>query len=542
MKWRYHQIKCFGFFTLIITFSIFIPIVAKNSIFTEHICDFISIVESDEYNVTVTFQKALNHLTKRKIKDVFAFETNIYDEHLLISGKQAKLIFLTDSQLILTFPFPFITKYKGKLKCKTRKSTNVFPINVSITQFSNVFNFSQMKCFGRNYLNRYCDGRNIGLSNKTYYFYSPIIYSFPHNFICLSGRSPPFDRPETHLKGNSIIVSNSFPTSSSIKKVKNIAYIFGRFYNSAMLWHMIYDNLVPLYSTIITVEGYLHYKIIKNNRHLILSDDEYDSFMNLFKSLTLKPIKHIDMIQSPLLFTRVVIGLQKLESNIHSERDPDAMFRFKYNYNNETGKGLRAAVLEHFGINPIIIENQIMKKPLIIIQTRDKNTSMNQREITNIQELIALINKTCNFCEVKQIDYGKIDFREQIYLSSIASVIIGQHGSGLSHVAWMHPSQEKRKTYLLEILPYMYNCRDWYKSAANLANVEYYSYMPENEPKNAFFSEKSKEKMTKWCWNHQNYCDTFDCHDVLRDQNIEVELETFSIILKNILNEINYSH
>ena len=128
----------------------------------------------------------------------------------------------------------------------------------------------------------------------------------------------------------------------------------------------------------------------------------------------------------------------------------------------------------------------------------------------------------------KRIFYEEHDMAYQIEHTYRSSIMIGIHGSGLSHVAWMRPN-----TTMIEILPYKFNCRDWYERTCNVSGVNYFKYIPldkEESPNPSYEAIK--------CWNASNGCEGY-CLDALRDQNIKANKTVLIIVIGLRINSKN---
>jgi hypothetical protein len=151
------------------------------------------------------------------------------------------------------------------------------------------------------------------------------------------------------------------------------------------------------------------------------------------------------------------------------------------------------------------------------------------RDIMNSNEIYEQIVHNCPFCVVDSVVFHSMTFREQVQLVSGASVLIGLHGSALSHVLWL----PRGRAVLVEILPFRYSCRDWYQVAARAAGVTYFSVMnrgrllPVVEPREAGLARK--------CWRRPDLCEDLLCNDFLKDQKFELELEVLNETWQQVL-------
>jgi capsular polysaccharide biosynthesis protein len=158
------------------------------------------------------------------------------------------------------------------------------------------------------------------------------------------------------------------------------------------------------------------------------------------------------------------------------------------------------------------------QKPLALLIDRGAGS----RNIRNTDEIFRAMVEGCPHCQVEIVRYHIMSTEEQIRITSRASVLVGLHGSGLTHVVWMHPSAPEHPTHMIEFLPYRYSCRDWYHTAAIVAGVDYHIVMNKNPPDDVHDSGLAN------CWNRSEICATLNCHDRLRDQATTIELDTFT--------------
>jgi hypothetical protein len=126
--------------------------------------------------------------------------------------------------------------------------------------------------------------------------------------------------------------------------------------------------------------------------------------------------------------------------------------------------------------------------------------------------------------EVRPIFFEDVQMKQQIEAAYKATVMIGVHGSGLSHVAWMGPG-----TTMIEILPYKFNCRDWYEKATFVSGARYLKYVPASADE----SPNAPPDVQR-CWNAENGCDG-ECLGLLRDQEIRVNLTTLKELVQRAL-------
>jgi hypothetical protein len=177
---------------------------------------------------------------------------------------------------------------------------------------------------------------------------------------------------------------------------------------------------------------------------------------------------------------------------------------------------MREAVLEQFKLSKEAICRD--GKPLVLLIDRGHGT----RNMQNLEDVRKLLVDTTPHATVEVVLFHIMSIEAQVKAVSRASALVGFHGSGLAHVLWMPASGPHRPTYLVEILPYNYSCRDWYETGASVAGVQYTPAMNTRPPANV-----TDEQLIS-CWADPARCPTLGCHDLLRDQPTSVDLEDFN--------------
>jgi hypothetical protein len=99
----------------------------------------------------------------------------------------------------------------------------------------------------------------------------------------------------------------------------------------------------------------------------------------------------------------------------------------------------------------------------------------------------------------------------------------------------MAESRKNYTTHIVEILPYMYNCRNWYETAAEVAGLNYHKVVNKKPPANVTDPELIG------CWSDASLCATILCHDKLRDQFTVVEPDTLREIWVKIAEDLKYT-
>ncbi|KAH0795692.1 hypothetical protein GPJ56_000571 [Histomonas meleagridis] len=479
---------------------------------------------------------------KNSMINYFGYQTKSFDLPLVLQPKTFVLKSFTQYSLEFELPLPFIQNYTGTLFCVDpnhfkgsnfhvpksllAQTENYVPLNLQINKFSNSFNWSQMQCFGNTLETRFCDMRHVALHKGLLVFSTPADFIFPEPFISSSARSFPNDRPESRLQHEPVVIHNTLmQLNSSSIFYPQISYLISRFWNTLMLWHMIYDFLLPVFQTIERIEG----DTTNRERNIFIKDIEPFVHKDFYKAISKYPIKNVLHDSDTRIFNRLIVGLEKTEISTNGnsvQRMLGAQFKFR----NSSQMELQSEVFKELQIpkHKLDVDN-----PLILIIERKTKS----RKFVNVDAIEDYILSKCDFCSVKRIDFAKLKIKEQIEMAANASVVVGVHGSGLSHVIWMKRSTKDNPTSLVELFPHGYVCRNWFETAANVAGVDYYKVFAKRNALPVNATEQYKWQMN-YCWDHGELCTMALCHDVLRDQNVTVEIGAFSGAWLPIVNKL----
>lgn len=562
MRFRFHKTYIL-IFTLIISAVLFSIAIFSNYYQSKYSrdqqqidynpCYYIEKTESKDYKVDIKFTEPIPNHLQNTIHLYFGYQTQSFGLPLILQPGSLDLVQASSTNLTLNFPLPFIQYYSGHLTCVNpnhyeqssfgipsdilSKVDNFLPLDMNITTFRNSDdqNWSQMICYGNSYETRYCDMRNVAIYQKLFIFATKADYVFPQPFLSSSGRAPPFDRSEGRLVYEPSVIHSpitSLPGESIHYQSNPLCYVISHFYNSQMLWHMLFDFLVPAFHTFMQFENFEKIDKDYNDRHIFIRDNERLVHPQLLHSLSKYDIPNIYRDSITRQFQRVIVGLEKLEENPSTDRTPNEMLQIKYNYTNKTSPYIRKAIFNALSIKDHPIDSE---SPLILIVDRSqKSKKFTIRKFINIEEIEEYLLSRCDFCRVKRIEFSSQNLTEQIELISSASVLIGVHGSGLTNTLFMKPSSEKAPTALIELLPYGYHCRNWFQKAANVASVDYYSIMS----KKILPNDASKTTKFNHCWTHPELCSTYECHDLLRDQDVIIEFGIMSSVWSRVVSQL----
>jgi hypothetical protein len=298
----------------------------------------------------------------------------------------------------------------------------------------------------------------------------------------------------------------------SLQIVDDYCFIYGVFHNYYMLWHTIFDFMIPLHNFI----RLLNRSETRENRRVYVRSDGVWIYGDLMKIFSHFPVSIIDEVNPTILMPNGALGIEKLEQNVAPNRRYDESIGFHYDINRSHAVGMREGILSVLDIPDHIVGKN--GKPLVLFIDRGSDS----RNLVNTDEVRQVMVDGCPHCLVEVVQLHNMDVPAQIRLISKASVLAGLHGSGLANVVWLRESAPNHTTHLLEFAPYKYTCRDWYRTAAGAAGVNYHVMMNERPP-----VVDEQHRSIERCWTRPEICATLECHDRLRDQKTTVELDTF---------------
>jgi hypothetical protein len=154
-----------------------------------------------------------------------------------------------------------------------------------------------------------------------------------------------------------------------------------------------------------------------------------------------------------------------------------------------------------------------------------------KRHLVNKMELVNATRKWCPECLVDHFYASNETVRDQLNFVCNASILIGIHGGGLAHMLFQQPSTPDAPTAVIEILPYRYSCRNWYRFAAITAHVRYFRWI------NPYLNNSLPFRGSKMspCFTGNEPCMSDQCHDLLRDQLTTVDLDDFRLVFMRAL-------
>lgn len=405
---------------------------------------------------------------------------------------------------------------------------------------------SSLECFGR-YDHRWCRAKHICWQNKRFIFFGLREAKINRTSMIPGSRPIPHDYPKCRVVVQYKMNEGKYPLPSNILKsiIKERSFLTCRWYSMEYLWHALFDYTLPLFWTTKLNGG------SNSSSDRIFTIDENTSkkgyqFLGPFTNHTIENIK-INLTKfNNTCFNDAIIGFPKSEYDINYDKWNNSPLLLPYEYPLEAFKGFREKMISYYSIPENIknstdfsIDNFMKNKcepdpkhPRIVIAFR--NSTM--RDIVNQEELTNGAKKICPKCIVDPYVYGGESFGEQMLRYCNASILLSIHGSQLSHMVWMKIDDKKKPTAVIEIKPYKYICRDWYKQIADGAEIKYFQWT------NPFIknTKTGREKTNGFNMDRYNRCvqgklSCLECHDYLRDQPTIVDMKSFSSVLKKAI-------
>jgi len=344
----------------------------------------------------------------------------------------------------------------------------------------------RIECFGNSWERRYCRFFDVCFEKSNLSFYSPYKLVFKSPFALLGGRPPPSDKKRDRIYGLITHESTfSYPTSSTYH---NRTFFYSSlYYNSHMLWHLYFDFVVPYYYTTMLFG-------LNNSRNSLIlpKHSEKPQFLDSIASDISNPLDNH-------CYQDMIVGIYKNKG----------LNGLDYEFPNNISMGLQKLIN--------LSEYPSSNKPKIIFVNRKSNT----RYINNYSMILQSLSSMCTNYEFVETIFEEMEMDKQIALAHSSHMIIGAHGSGLSHLLWMKPN-----SFIIEILPYKFHCRNWYQKASVVSGMNYHSY-------HSLKPEKPTSQQ-KSCYKRPDQCASTCLEDLLA-QNISIDPIEFSIFVKKVL-------
>jgi hypothetical protein len=477
--------------------------------------------------VTIQYKTAVPSVDPSVISRHFALKTSWLTQKIFFRLGSAAVTVLNETSIAVHFYLPFVDDCSTALSCALphpKISRNweamhpfvqrTFDVTFRVPDFVNSTDYSRMRCHNPAvFPRRWCECRNLVYFGRRFFFLSPAHFEVPEPFIVPGPRAPPFDKEGDQLVIEPIVLNDKISTlPQNLSVVDDFYYRYGVFHNYYMLWHTVFDFMIPLYHFIKLLNGT---DTVAHRRIYVRSDGVW-MFHSMMRIFSLERVFVIGALNAVLLMPRAVIGIEELELDVDPKRSYDDSIGFHYNFNRSTALGMREDVLRTIGIPVDAVGYE--GRPLALLIDRGHGA----RNIRNSDEIRQAMVAGCPHCRVEVVRYHTMNPDHQVYVTARASVLVGFHGSGLTHTVWMTESRPNHTTHMVEILPYKYTCRDWYATAARVAGVQYWPVMNKRPTEGVTDKELIK------CWNNPRLFPTLGCHDKLRDQSTLVEIDTFN--------------
>jgi hypothetical protein len=213
-----------------------------------------------------------------------------------------------------------------------------------------------------------------------------------------------------------------------------------------------------------------------------------------------------------------VIGVPKAERDVNPEKWPNG-YDMPYEYPHDAVIGFRERVLQFYTNHTVEQCTPDPDHPRIVVTFRLSP----KRHIVNKAELLKALAEWCPECTIASTYARNESIPAQLSFVCNASLLIGVHGGGLSHMLFQKPSTPESPTAAIEILPFGYTCRNWYRFAAMTAKVRYFHWI------NPFINNTVPHRGTidSACFSGSAECLSDECHDLLRDQLTTIDLADF---------------
>jgi hypothetical protein len=379
---------------------------------------------------------------------------------------------------------------------------------------------SMMNCYGGRYLNRWCVAWNVCWKWKRFYFYGDIATFFKVRIAYPGSRPPPNDYLSCRIIFR-MIAAASFPSSDLVETWYNeTSFLTCRWNGMQHFWHLLMDFTVPLWWAM-----RLHNATDRHARIFTLDNNTGHKGYLFCPALSEQSVENIRNMSRTKYscWKHAIIGVPKSEKFVQPEKWPNG-YDMPYEYPHEAVAGMREHFLGFY--NPGESTQSVLRRcqpnaatPRVVFAFRVSE----KRHIVNKVELIEAIKEWCPECVVDQF-YGTGETANgQLNFVCNASILIGIHGGGLTHMLFQKPSAPDAPTAVIEILPYGYTCRNWYKFAAITANVRYFRWA------NPYLNNSLPVRGSKNspCFTQHELCMSDQCHDLLRDQLTTVDLDDF---------------
>jgi hypothetical protein len=362
-----------------------------------------------------------------------------------------------------------------------------------------VTNQTSMQCFDGSYLNRWCELWTVCWSWKRFHFYSDTATFFKVQIAYPGSRPSPNDYLSCRIIFRMLAERAPFPRDNE-NLYEETSFLTCRWNGMQHFWHLLFDFTVPLWWAM-----RLHNRTDRSARIFTLDNNTGQKGYLFCDAMSPFKVENIrNMTRDKLSCWRhAIIGVPKAKRNVRPEKWPNG-YDMPYEYPHESVIRLR----DHF----LLFHNATQcepdpSHPRVVLTLRHSE----KRHIENKLELVNKMKEWCPECEVVSHYPRNETLQTPLGFVCNASLLIGIHGSGLSHMLFQKPATREAPTAAIEILPYRYICRNWYRFAAITANVRYFHWI------NPFLNKTrpARGSIRSPCFTGESECLSDQCHDLL---------------------------
>ena len=446
--------------------------------------------------INIEFEQTLNYMDINRTKIIL--NSSIVKMNFVLNELKS-LSENDDGILSVNIPIYIAGNYNLYI---TLKNETIFKQKLAIPPVFGRTNYTTMLCHGEGFSDMWCEATNLCIRKEILIFISPYKLEFAEEVINPSAHGTPYNKKESTIgKGNIIVVNEKQNPNWS----NATGLVVSRFYNNGMLWHHLMDFVVPAYRTLKAANA-------TENCQIVMNDKEGKYGLYYAKPLCDNEILHTN---TKVCYRKAIIGVKK-----NGEKN-ETKILLSYDIPHAEIKGLRERMLKSTNKSKCAVDP---KKPKVVIIKR-KQKDEDKRNLINVDAVVNETKKVCPFCNVIGIDLQTMNKLQQVEFICDVSLLIGMHGSGLAHALWMKESTKDEPTSIVEILPYMYTCRDWYRRLTMSAGVEYIPLYTKSINQSRWESWHDADKVRR-CHSDKELCRK-SCHDFLRDQSVIVDLKQY---------------
>ena len=506
--------KKFFFLSFLIIFYIIKLNINKNY----NICNNILKIESNNNKIKIFFKNNINHLNPFNLSSYFGYLTNIFDSELIIPPVNIINPIIKNNFLEFSFLMPFLLNYTGELFCLNLLNHNLndlklniikkFFINYNLNEFNEEYLNSQLKCFGNNFQNRWCEGRNIGFSSGHIIFKTNSIFNFPNKFLYLNGDLFIKNTDFNLLSNEPFILKNKL-NQFSIDSSSNLElnFLTSSENSNDNYFDFIFGFLLPSSISINKIDPNNSFKHIFHLKNSINSN-----YQNLIYYLTGNTVKFFSNNPNLFIYKKIILGISKIEKNPLILKSKIESIYNSLEFNQNDLINFKNKILYNLNFS-----NLISKKILFF-----------DYKIENIYLLKDIIKFYCQDCNITIINPYYFNPKELIYQISNTFILI-TFFNFFSEFSIFLP----KNSYFIELIPFKFKNINLFNNISKYLSFNYIPLMNSGIvlPKTINLEKKI---ILENCWDFLKFPLTLDCYKEFINYPIEVELNLFNLTIKNI--------